>query len=64
MGGNNILDVRAAFAASLDTSPTIIGLSMMHEHYKMGHICAVTMEIAESEIFLHERHANLLEQAS
>jgi hypothetical protein len=28
----------------------------------MGHICTVTMEIAESEIFLHERYANLLEE--
>jgi hypothetical protein len=34
----------------------------MHEHYKMGRICAVTMEIAESEIFPHEHHANLLEE--
>jgi hypothetical protein len=34
----------------------------MHEYYKMGQICAVTMEIAESVSFLRERHDNLLQE--
>jgi len=34
----------------------------MHEYYKMGRICAVTMGIAESVSFLRGRHDNLLQE--